>query len=82
VEPDFFVRDMLTWALIHHDGSLTLDRVLPELRSPIQQARSQALHTLYKLADAATPVVQRAKLHRDAGIQAGNPADVALRGAP
>lgn len=52
VEPDFFVRDVLSWALIHHDRSLTLDRVLLELRSPIQQARSQALHTLSKLGDS------------------------------
>lgn len=51
VEPDLFVRDTLTWALIQHDRSRTLDRVLPELRSPIQQARSQALHTLSKLGD-------------------------------
>jgi len=51
VEPDFFVRDMLTWALIQHDRTLTLERVLPELRSPFPQARSQGLHTLSKLGD-------------------------------
>jgi HEAT repeat protein len=51
VEPDFFVRDMLTWALIQHDRSRTLERVLPELDSPFPQARSQALHTLSKLGD-------------------------------
>jgi len=51
VEQDFFVRDMLTWALIQHDPSRTLERVLPELRSPFPQARSQALHTLSKLGD-------------------------------
>lgn len=50
-EPDFFVRDMLTWALIQHDRPRTMERVLPELRSPIPQARSQALHTLSKLGD-------------------------------
>lgn len=49
VEPDFFVRDMLTWALIRHDESTTVDRVLPELTSEVPQARSQALHTLSKL---------------------------------
>lgn len=136
VEPDFFVRDMLTWALIQHDPSLTLERVLPELRSPFPPARAQALHTLSKLGDrrawpaittellldaedevartawraaaglvpaehaaalaetistqfgrgdrttqrslsralaalgaAATPVIERAKLHRDAGVR-------------
>lgn len=51
VEPDFFVRDMLTWALIQHDPSRTLERVLPELRSVFPQVRSQALHTLSKLGD-------------------------------
>ena len=50
-EPDFFVRDMLTWALIQHDRPRAMERVLPELRSPIPQARSQALHTLSKLGD-------------------------------
>ena len=51
VEPDFFVRDMLTWALIQHDHTLTLERVLPELNSETPQARAQALHTLSKLGD-------------------------------
>lgn len=51
VEPDFFVRDMLTWALIQHDHSRVLERVLPELASVFPQARSQALHTLSKLGD-------------------------------
>ncbi|MDQ7992629.1 MAG: HEAT repeat domain-containing protein [Propionicimonas sp.] len=51
IEPDFFVRDMLTWALIQHDRPRTLERVLPLLRSPFPQARSQALHTLSKLGD-------------------------------
>lgn len=51
LEPDFFVRDMLTWALVQHDRSSTLERVLPELHSAFPQARSQALHTLSKLGD-------------------------------
>ncbi|MBA3021800.1 HEAT repeat domain-containing protein [Propionicimonas sp.] len=51
VEPDFFVRDMLTWALIQHDPTLTLERVLPELSSVFPQARAQALHTLSKIGD-------------------------------
>lgn len=54
VEPDFFVRDMLTWALLQQDRPLTLRRVLPELRSPVPQARSQALHTLSKLGDPSS----------------------------
>ncbi|MFZ7086761.1 HEAT repeat domain-containing protein [Curtobacterium sp. RRHDQ10] len=51
VEPDFFVRDMLTWALTRHDAETTVDRLLRELRSAVPQARSQALHTLTKIGD-------------------------------
>lgn len=51
VEPDFHVRDTLTWALISHDRTLTLKRVLPELNSENPQARAQALHTLSKLGE-------------------------------
>lgn len=51
IEPDFYVRDMLTWALIRLPSELTLPRVVAELRSEIAQARSQALHTLSKIKD-------------------------------
>jgi HEAT repeat protein len=51
VEPDFYVRDMLTWALARLPRELVLPRVVAELDSPIAQARSQALHTLSKLGD-------------------------------
>jgi HEAT repeat protein len=54
VESDFFVRDMLTWALTRHDPSTTIDGLLPELRSATPQARSQALHTLSKIGDRRT----------------------------
>ena len=54
VEPDFFVRDMLTWALTRHDASLVVDAILPELGSPFPQARSQGLHTLSKIGDPRT----------------------------
>lgn len=50
-EPDFFVRDMLTWALTRHDPAITVDRLLAELSSPVPQARSQSLHTLSKIGD-------------------------------
>ncbi|GAB2515914.1 hypothetical protein CATRI_10785 [Corynebacterium atrinae] len=53
-EPDFFVRDMLTWALTRHDHTEVVELVLPELRSAEPQARSQALHTLTKIADPTT----------------------------
>ncbi len=51
VEPDFYVRDMLTWALTRLPLELVLPRVIDETRSPVPQARSQALHTLSKLRD-------------------------------
>ncbi len=54
VEPDFFVRDMLTWALIRNDPGVVVRRLLAELASPSPQARSQALHTLSKVGDPAT----------------------------
>lgn len=54
VEPDFYVRDMLTWALIRHNHTAVLNQVLPELQSEIPQGRSQALHTLTKIADPET----------------------------
>ena len=53
VEPDFFVRDMLSWALIRNDRATVTDRLLAELASATPQARSQALHTLSKVADPA-----------------------------
>lgn len=54
VEPDFFVRDMLTWALIRHPATAVVPRLLDELGSRRAQARSQALHTLSKIKDTTT----------------------------
>ncbi|MGV9559452.1 HEAT repeat domain-containing protein [Streptomyces sp. NPDC003401] len=51
IEPEFFVRDMLTWALTRHPVSLTLPALLREVGSEHAQARSQALHTLSKIGD-------------------------------
>jgi len=64
VEPDFSVRDMLTWALTRHDTSAVVERVLPELASDVAQARAQALHTLSKIGrpdtwTAITPALLR-----------------------
>ncbi|MEU7372251.1 HEAT repeat domain-containing protein [Streptomyces albidoflavus] len=62
VEPEFSVRDMLTWALTRHPVSLTLPALLRELGSEAQ-ARSQALHTLSKIRDArAYPAITEALL--------------------
>ncbi|MFE4451684.1 HEAT repeat domain-containing protein [Streptomyces sp. NPDC056796] len=63
VEPDFFVRDMLTWALTRHPVSVTLPGLLRAVRSERTQARSQALHTLSKVGDRrAWPAITRALL--------------------
>lgn len=54
VEPDFFVRDMLSWALTRLPSDITLPRLHKELGSECGQARSQALHTLSKVDDKST----------------------------
>jgi HEAT repeat protein len=65
-EPDFYVRDMLTWALTRFPPEITVPKLLAELRSDRAQARSQALHTLSKIADPGTwPAITRSLL-RDA----------------
>lgn len=51
IEPDFNVREMLTWALVRHPADETLPLVTAQLRSETPQARSQALHTLSKIGD-------------------------------
>lgn len=64
VEPDFYVRDMLTWAITRLPAHLTLPRIRGELGSPVSQARSQALHTLSKIGDPrAWPWITRDMLH-------------------
>ncbi|MGK8505738.1 HEAT repeat domain-containing protein [Nocardia asiatica] len=66
IEPDFFVRDMLTWALTRLPPEITVPRLRAELLSARAQARSQALHTLSKIGDRdAWPAITRALL-RDA----------------
>ncbi|PZG25010.1 hypothetical protein C1I98_35010 [Spongiactinospora gelatinilytica] len=63
IEPEFYVRDMLTWALTRHPAPLTVPRLIAELRSERAQARSQALHTLSKIGDRrAWPAITRALL--------------------
>jgi HEAT repeat protein len=62
-EPEFFVRDMLTWALTRHPASMTLPGLLREVRSESPRARSQALHTLSKIKDRrAWPAITSALL--------------------
>ncbi|SFJ86505.1 HEAT repeat-containing protein [Streptosporangium canum] len=63
IEPEFYVRDMLTWALTRHSASMTIPKLLHEVRSERAQARSQALHTLSKIGDRqAWPAITRALL--------------------
>ncbi|MGX2994840.1 HEAT repeat domain-containing protein [Streptomyces sp. JNUCC 64] len=63
VEPEFEVREMLTWALTRHPAALTVPGLVRELRSETPQARSQALHTLSKIGDrTAWPAITRAHL--------------------
>ncbi|MFB6814572.1 HEAT repeat domain-containing protein [Streptomyces sp. NPDC056347] len=57
-EPDFSVREMLTWALTRHDPSVTVPLLVGEVRSERTRARGQALHTLSKIGDRrAWPVI-------------------------
>ncbi|WNO76563.1 HEAT repeat domain-containing protein [Streptomyces sp. AM8-1-1] len=51
VEPDFSVREMLTWALTRHPSPTTVPKLIDALGSERAQARSQALHTLSKVGD-------------------------------
>lgn len=60
IEPDFTVRDTLTWAITRHDPTQTMPLLLEAARSTPPQARSQALHTLSKVGapdgwEAITP---------------------------
>ncbi|ODU02258.1 MAG: hypothetical protein ABS81_18235 [Pseudonocardia sp. SCN 72-86] len=58
VEPDFSVRELLTWALTRHQQTVPL--LVEQLGSPVPQARSQALHTLSKIKDGTTwPAITR-----------------------
>jgi HEAT repeat protein len=63
IEPEFYVREMLTWALTRHSSLMTVPKLIDELRSERAQARSQALHTLSKIGDRqAWPAITRALL--------------------
>ncbi len=66
VEPDFFVRDMLSWALTRLPPEITLPRIRRELDSERTQARSQALHTLSKIGDKSAWAWITRDLLRDA----------------
>ncbi|OPC77656.1 hypothetical protein B4N89_43620 [Embleya scabrispora] len=63
IDPDFQVRETLTWALTRHPASMTVPLLVEELRSERAQARGQALHTLSKIGDRrAWPAITPALL--------------------
>ena len=63
IEPDFFVRDMLTWALTRLPSDDTVPRLVAELDSPLPQAISQSVHTLSKIGDVrAWPAMDPARI--------------------
>ncbi len=66
IEPDFFVRDMLTWALTRLPPQITVPKLCAELCSAQIQARSQALHTLSKIGDRSAWPAITPSLLRDA----------------
>lgn len=69
VEPDFQVREMLTWAIIRLPRELVVPRVVAELANQGAQARRQALHTLSKLRDAGSWADVAARLDdQDRGV--------------
>lgn len=66
VEPELFVRDTLSWALMRLPARTTLPRLRYELGSESPQARRQALHTLSKIGDgSAYPWITREMLRED-----------------
>ncbi|WP_338720009.1 HEAT repeat domain-containing protein [Devosia sp. XK-2] len=69
VEPDFQVREMLTWALIRLPAAAVVPRLIGELSREEAQARSQALHTLSKFRDASAWKAVAARLDdEDQGV--------------
>lgn len=62
-EPDFFVREMLTWALVRSPAAATVPLLIEQLRADNAQARAQALHTLSKIGDRSAWPDVRALIH-------------------
>lgn len=52
VESDFSVREQLTWSIIRFPKELVVPKLVTAVSSNINQARSQALHTLSKIEGA------------------------------
>ncbi|GAA1680389.1 HEAT repeat domain-containing protein [Glycomyces endophyticus] len=65
VEPDFYVRDMLTWALTRYPAGDVVPKLREALADGRDQDRSQALHTLSKIGDPDTWAAVTPELLRD-----------------
>ena len=65
-EPDFFVRDMLTWALARHPHEEVYPLLVRALENP--DARAQALHALSKLGHPNTWTVVTPALLQDTNV--------------
>ena len=74
IEPDFPVREMLTWALLRHPASLTVPRLIVEVADGVAQGRGQALHTLSKIGDPAGWAAITPELLRDPDDDVARPA--------
>ena len=59
IEPDFSVREMLTWALTRHPSSTTVPKLVGQLRSVRAQARSQARQALRATSSSASECWRR-----------------------
>lgn len=80
IEPNFFVRDMLSWVLTRLPPEIVLPRLYRELDSGCHQARSQALHTLSKIGDKSTwPWITREMLGNPDDELAAPTAETAVR---
>ncbi|PQM74463.1 HEAT repeat domain-containing protein [Corynebacterium sp. J010B-136] len=65
-EPDFFVRDMLTWAITRHPHDESFPLLVAALDDP--HACAQVLHTLSKINHPDTWSVLRTEMLHDADV--------------
>jgi HEAT repeat protein len=65
-EPDFFVRDTLSWALMRNDIPKVVERLKLELQSRNALAKSQAIHTFSKIGDKQNYFFITEEMMRDA----------------
>lgn len=62
-DPDFYVRDTLTWTLTRFPKEITAPRLVSKLNSSSNLEKSQALHALSKIKDMSTwPAITKSLL--------------------